>query len=226
MGKCELSMKNDQKALECFLNASRNNLKTDIGISSVIETASIYSNKLQFKDAINILDQAVGAQPSSNRTPELLFLKGVNEERDNEQSAAFNTLNRIIDEYQGSVFVEKAKVEVGLIELQRKNIESAQKYFKEVAEKRPDDTGAEAQYYYGASLYDQDKIQEAITELVRVRSVYSLFDEWYTRSLLMLGNCYIKLNDKKQARDMFKTVLSKHPTGEFAQEAKRKLNKL
>jgi hypothetical protein len=34
------------------------------------------------------------------------------------------------------------------------------------------------------------------------------------------------MKDKKQAKEMYRAVLYKHTTGEYAQEAKRKMNQL
>ncbi len=110
--------------------------------------------------------------------------------------------------------------------MQQNNYEEAQSLLKKVGEKRTDDIGAQAQYYYGVLLFNQNKIEDAISALVRVRSVYGAYDEWYSKSLLKLGDCYVKLKDKKQAREMYRAVLSKHPTGELATEAKRKMNQL
>ena len=172
------------------------------------------------------MKEASDAVPTSNRVPELLFQQGTNLVKDNKITEASLIFDQIITYYEGSIFASKAKVELGVIELQNNNYENEQAYFKEVSEKRTDDIGAEAQYYCGVLLYNQNKIEDAITSLVRVRSVFAAYDEWYTKSLLKLGDCYVKLKDKKQAREMFRTVLSRHDSGEFADEAKKKMKQL
>ncbi|MCH7517183.1 MAG: tetratricopeptide repeat protein, partial [Bacteroidetes bacterium] len=100
------------------------------------------------------------------------------------------------------------------------------KYFLEIAEKRNDNFGAKAQYYYGLSLYEQENINEAISALVRVRTVFSDYDEWLSKSYLLLGDCYVKLNDKRKAEEMYRTVISKHRSDELANEARAKLKDL
>jgi TolA-binding protein len=226
IGKSAANMRNDSEAIKNFLVAKKSALKSDIGISSSIELAQIYSDKKQYKEAVNALSEVITVQAGSSRLPELLFLKGINQVKNKQVEDAYSTFTRIITDFEGNIFIEKAKVEAGLIQMQLNNQDAAQKYFKEVAEGRPDDIGAAAQYYYGVSLFNQNNMPEAVTALVRVRSVYSAYDEWYSKSLLKLGDCYVKMKDKKQAREMYRAVLSKHSTGEFAQEAKRKLNQL
>lgn len=226
IGKSAANLKKEGDAISNFSKVTERWLKTDIGISSVVELAKIYSDKKQFANSVSVLETALTAVPTSNRVPELLYLKGTAEVKDNKSDQAIQTFDQIIKYYDVSIFSAKAKLELGLIELARNNYEASQIYFRELGEKRTDDLGAQAQYYYGLSLFNQDKITEAITAFVRIRSVFAGFDEWYTRSLLMLGDCYVKLKDKQQAREMYKAVISRHQTGELAQEAKRKLNRL
>ncbi len=226
IGKSASNMKNDDEALKNFLIVMQRSPKSDIGISAVVELVRIYTARNQFDNAIKLLQSTIAGIPNSSRMPELLYLEGTSMQKSNKADDAYSTFEQIVNYYEGNVFSEKAKIELGLIEMQRNNFDKAALYFNDVAERRPDDIGAQAQYYTGVVLFNQNKITEAITALVRVRSVYSAFDEWYTKSLLKLGDCYVKMKDRKQARDMYSAVLSKHPTGEFAQEARKKLRLL
>ncbi len=226
IGKSAVNMKNETEAIDNFINARARSSKSDIGISSAIELANIYSNRKQYSEAVGVLKEASDAVPTSNRVAELLYLQGTNEVKDNKIGEAFATFEQIINYYEGSIFSAKSKVEWGMVLLQQNNYEAAQLLLKEVGEKRTDDIGAQAQYYYGVLLFNQNKFEDAISALVRVRSVYAAYDEWYSKSLMKLGDCYVKLKDNKQAREMYRAVLTRHSAGELAIEAKRKLNQL
>jgi TolA-binding protein len=226
IGKSAGNLKRNDEALSNFIRSRELNPKSDIGISSTIELANLYNSRKEYSQAINTLKETIALVPTSNRIPELLFLLGGNEVKNGNNSDALSTYDQIITYYDGNVFSSKAKIEAGKIELLNKNYSKADEYFREVAEKRTDDIGAEAQYQLGILLYEQNKIQEAITSFVRVRSVYAGYDEWYTNSLLRLGDCYVKIKDKKLAREMYRAVLTRHTSGPFAEEAKRKINKL
>ena len=115
---------------------------------------------------------------------------------------------------------------MGLIEFARKNFVRAEELLKTLGEVRNDDIGAKAQFHYGSVLFEQAKYDDAISALVRVRSVFPGYDEWYTRSLLKLGDCYIKIKEWKKAREMFRAVKKKHPKDEFGKEANKKLKTL
>jgi len=226
IGKSFANLKKENDAIENFNKVLEISKKSDIGISAAIELANLYSNKKQYASAIQVLNSSIDAAPTSNRVPELLYLRGTAEVKDNNLKAAYSTFEQIITYYEGNIFAAKSKVELGILELNKGNYENAIQLLKEAAENRIDDIGAQAQYYYGLALFNQNKINEAITAFVRVRSIFAAYDEWYTKSLLRLGDCYVKLNDKKLAREMYRAVLIRHPKGEYAIEANKKLKQL
>jgi predicted negative regulator of RcsB-dependent stress response len=41
-----------------------------------------------------------------------------------------------------------------------------------------------------------------------------------------MGDCYVKLNDKRQAEEMYRVVLAKNKGSELGEEARQKINKL
>lgn len=226
IGKSAAFLKREAEAIDNFNRVLSINLRSDIGISAAIDLANIYTNKNDFTSAIKVLNSSIDAQPTSNQVPELLYLRAVAEIKSNNLEEAYKTLDQIVTYYEGSVFAAKAKIELSVLEISRKNYDNALILLKELAEKRLDDIGARAQYLIGLTYFEQNNMNDAIIAFVRVRSVFSGYDEWFTRSLLKLGDCYVKLNDKQQAREMYRAVINRHKTGELAQEANRKLKQL
>lgn len=226
IGKCAANLKNQTEATNNYNFARQRSPKSDIGISSSLELAKIYSENRQYESAIRVLDETIALNSTSNQVAELLFVKGENESKAKRSSEAASTFEQIAGYYEGTIFAAKAKVELGKFEIENKNYSKAQEYLREISEKRLDDVGAQAQFYLGVSLFNQGNYNDAVTAFVRTRSIFSGYDEWYTKALLMLGDCFIKLEDKAQAKEMYRSVLSRHPEGEYAAEAKRKLRGL
>jgi TolA-binding protein len=128
--------------------------------------------------------------------------------------------------FPDNIFADKARLELGLIELSASRYENADMYLSYLGKARTDDIGAKAQYYYGLSLFEQKKYNDAITALLRVRNFFSRYEEWVTRSFLLLGDCYVKINDKRSAEEMYRAVLAKYAGTPFGKEAQEKLRKL
>jgi TolA-binding protein len=136
---------------------------------------------------------------------------------------AENVFTDVIQKYSGTIFAEKSKLELGIIALDGKQYEAANPYFQDLAENRTDEIGAQAQYYYGVSLFNQNNINDAITAFVRVGTSFPAYDEWVTWSCLKLGDCYSKLKDNQRAKEMYRVVLLKHKNDDYGKEAKAKL---
>lgn len=201
-------------------------IASEVGITSIIELAQIYEEGKETDKAIDLYDQAINNLTDSPRLPELLFAKGELLVKIKNLPEAYKTFNYLINYYDGTLFSDKAKIELGILELERKSFSNSEDLFRDVSERRKDDLGAKAQYYYGLSLFSQEKINDAISAFVRVRSIYSNYLEWYSKSLLKLGDCYVKINDIKNARDMYRAVLKSNRNNDIEREARRKLNSL
>ncbi len=226
IGKSAQNLNQYDEAIFNFKRVFESFPKSESAAAAVIEMANIYNNLKRYDDALSILNKAIDKLSQSSRLPEIMYLKGVTLSNKGDVSNAYAAYDEVVQSYRETIFAQKAKFELGLIELAAKRYDNATQYFQGLASNRTDDLGAKAQFYLGETLFAQDKITDAISAYVRVRTIFSAYDEWLTRAFLRLGDCYVKLNDNKQAREMYRTVISKHRRDEFGKEAETKLRKL
>jgi TolA-binding protein len=226
VGKCAQNLNQNEEAIYNFTQVFETYPTSEAAAASVIEVGNIHNNLKDYDAALTLYDKAIGKLSKSPKLPEILFNKGMTLINKNDLSTAYEALLGLAQDYKGSIFAEKAKFEMGLLELAAGNFENADFYFKNLSETRSDDLGAKAQYYYGLSLSEQEKFNEAIDAFERVRLVFSAYDEWLTKSYLKLGECYTKIEEFDKAKEMYRAVLTKHRGNEFGQEAQDKLREL
>ncbi len=223
--KSALYLKQYKNAIYYFDHVIENFAKSEVGLSAIIDEAKIFEDKNNLDSAIFVYDKGLEKVEEKNKA-ELYFNKAMLLSAKGDVAGAYNLLGFINNNYYGTLFADKARVELGIIEMVKKKYELSEKLFQEICSKRLDETGAKAQYYLGENYFEQNKIEQAITAFVRVRSIFSGYDEWYTRSLLRLGDAYIKLKEWKKAREMFRAVKQKHSKDDFGKEAIKKLKRL
>lgn len=223
IGKCEQFLNNFDEAIQNYKVVFSSYTQTEIAPGAVIELGNIYNQLKRYDQALSLYDQAIEKYRSSSRIAELLFMKGDTFLKKNNLPQAYDVFEEISLYYQTNIFADKAKLEMGLIELTNKRFENADKLFLDLVTRRTDDLAAKAQYSYGLSLMDQEKTQNAITAFVRVLNVYQMYDEWVVKSYLKLGDAYLKMNDKNKAKEMYRTVISNHRGDDYGKEAQRKL---
>jgi len=193
---------------------------------SVIELGKIYETNENFEAAINLFNGASVRLKDSPRFPEILFMKGLVYLKMDDLQNGYGTFSELAQYHPETLFADKAKFEMGLIDLALSRFGSSDDLFLDIAEKRTDDLGAKAQYYYGVSLFEQKKYTESISALVRIRTVYSNYEEWLSRAYLLMGDSYAKLNDNRKAEEMYRAVIVKNKGGELGELARQKINQL
>lgn len=226
LGKSSQNLRQDEEAIFYFNKVFESYPGSEPAAVSVIELGKMYELTGNYQAAINVLEQASSKLKDSPRLPEVLFIKGtIYIKMDNIQKA-YGTFEELAMYHRETIFADRAKIEMGIIDIATGRFENANQNFLDVSAKRTDDLGARAQYHYGLSLYEQGRYSEAVSALVRVRTVFSQYEPWLSRSYLLLGDCYVKLNDKRQAEEMYRVVVQKHKGNELGEEARQKINKL
>jgi len=226
LGKSSQNLKQDDEAIFNFNKVFESYPGSESAAVSVIELGKMYEANGNYQASIEVLEQASTKLKDSPRLPEVLFIKGTAYIKMDNVQKAYGTFEELAMYHRETIFADQAKFEMGLIDMATGRYDIANKHFLDVAEKRTDDLGARSQYYYGLSLFDQGKYSESISALVRVRTVYSQYEPWLSRSYILLGDCYVKLNDKRQAEEMYRVVVQKHKGNELGEEARQKISKL
>jgi TolA-binding protein len=226
MGKSSRNLGKDDEALQYFNKVFNDFPEKESAASAVIEMVTIYNNRKDYNSALDILNKSLDKLSNSPRLPELKFMKAETLINKGDINNAYDVFADIVQNYNGNLFAEKSKIELGLIDLAAKRYDNASTYFKNLSESRNDELGAKAQFYLGELYADQDQYPEAVTAFVRVKTVFSAYDEWFTRSFLKLGDVYIQMKDFNKAKEMFKVVLSKHNGDAYGKEAQIKLRTL
>jgi TolA-binding protein len=226
LGKSAQNLKEDDEAIFYFNKVFESFPGSESAAVSVIELGKMYELNGNYQAAVDVLEQATVKLKDSPRLPEVLFLKGTAYIKLDNLQKAYGTFEELAMYHRETIFADRARFEMGLLDMATGRYDIADQNFLAVAEKRTDDLGARSQFYYGLSLFEQGKYSESISALVRVRTVYSQYEPWLSRSYLLLGDCYVKLNDNRQAEEMYRVVVQKHRGNELGEEARQKINKL
>lgn len=226
IGKSAQNLGQNEEAIFNFKKVFDSYPGSEAAGAAVLEIGNIYNAMKDYNSAIDIYDKALDKIPDSPRISEILFMKGVTYGNKKDSDNAYSIFQDVVQNYSGTIFADKAKMELGLIELAAQRYSNAEFYFRNLAESRSDDIGAEAQYYLGVTLYEEGNAEEAITALERVRTIFSAYDEWLTKSYMKLGDVYTEQESFDKAKEYYRSVLTKHKGDQFGQEAQSKLRKL
>ena len=187
---------------------------------------NIYNSLAEYDSAVTICDAALEKLSQSQRIPEITYLKGMTLINKKDYASAYDVFDEVIQYFGRTIFADKSKLEIGLIDLAKENYTEADLAFTSLAGTHSDELGAQAQYYYGVSLFEQDKTDSAVVALERVRVVFSAYDEWLMKSYLKLGECYTSLKQINKAKEVYRAVISRQRGNDLGKEAQKKLREL
>jgi TolA-binding protein len=226
IGKSAQNLKQFDEAILNFNKVFNSYPGSNLAAASVIEMGNIYNQQKKYDLALDIYSTGTEKLSNSPQIAEILFMKATTFVNMGNVNSAYEVFAEIVQYHGETVFADQSKFEIGLIEYSAKRYDNAILYFRSISESRTDELGAEAQYYLGMSLFDQGKTNDAISAFVRVRTIFSYYDEWLSRSNIMLGDCYKKLNDFEKAKQFYRDVIAAHRSDEIGKTAQKKLREI
>lgn len=94
--------------------------------------------------------------------------------------------------------------------------------YRQVVATHDGPTSARAQFQIGECLFAQNKLDDAVRELLKVDILYA-YPEWSAAALYEAGQCFEKMNKPQEARAQFKAVVEKFGDTQWAKLAAKRM---
>jgi tol-pal system protein YbgF len=120
----------------------------------------------------------------------------------------------------------RARIELARLEVARKNETEARRLLEQVIQNRNDELAAEAQKVMGDLYFELGKYQDAVTNYLRVKYVYSAYPGWVARALYRAGLTYEKMGQPEKAKKLYREVVEKFAAEKISEQAKERLSAL
>ena len=194
--------------------------------ASMLELGLLYAAQDRFEEALRTFDRLEQNFPGSEPALQAAYEMGVAYRSLGNMEKAQAQFFTVSEQYKGTLYGDKSVIDLGLLELAQGEFSKAIEAFSDVASRRTDEVGAEAQFRIGETFFTKQKYKDAMAAFVRVKYVYPASRDWIARSYLKLGECYQKISERGRAREAYQTVSRLHQDHEFGREATRKLKEL
>lgn len=100
--------------------------------------------------------------------------------------------------------------------------EEAMSAYRQVVATHDGPTAARAQFQIGECLFAQNKLDDAVRELLKVDILYA-YPEWSAAALYEAGQCFEKMSKPQEARAQFKAVVDKFGDTQWAKLAAKRM---
>ncbi|HRO98029.1 MAG TPA: tetratricopeptide repeat protein [Flavobacteriales bacterium] len=120
------------------------------------------------------------------------------------------------------------KAEAGLLVahglLARNDTEGAYTKFKSISSASTNAHGAEAKYHMAYIRHLQKQYRKAETEVFDLVKRYPSYDHWKARAFILLGDVYVQLDDRFQAKATLQSVINNSKEPELVAQAQARLD--
>ncbi|MCH8823918.1 MAG: tetratricopeptide repeat protein [Planctomycetes bacterium] len=107
----------------------------------------------------------------------------------------------------------------------QQKLEQAIVSYRPVIDRHQGPTAARAQFQTGECLFALKRLDEAVSELLKVDILYA-YPQWSAAALYEAGRCFQELGNPTNARKQFELVRTKHKDSKWAQLAEARLTEL
>jgi tetratricopeptide (TPR) repeat protein len=135
--------------------------------------------------------------------------------------------NEIKNHGQASIDAESnASLYLGKSYYAKQNFDKAIDYFINTVNLAKDAYGAEAQYLIAEIQYKQKKHKQSLETLYQLNNIFSEFNDWISRSFLLIADNYIAMDEIFQAKATLNSIIENSPHQESVENARLKLVEL
>jgi TolA-binding protein len=108
--------------------------------------------------------------------------------------------------------------------LDANDLEAAYTKFKTITTNSSNALGAEAKYNMAYVRHLQGKYRDAEKEVFDLVKKYPAYDHWKARAFILLGDVYVQLDDRFQAKATLQAVIDNSTEADLVAQARQRLN--
>lgn len=227
MAKSYESLDENDKALDAYSRVVKQYPQSNYAPDAMLESALLYLElaDIDRADSTFLAIQKIYAkdETAANAGYERAIMKY----RLGDTATAIAQFTAVADSFPNSDFAAQSRYRLGMHYRSRGDNDSARKQFEYIAD-LPNNPmlSAEAQYRIG-ELWMRDKnYEQAIEAFTKVKDKFEGNEDWFSLSLLGLGEAYEMQEEWDKAREIYNAAVQIRPEDDFGKTAKSRLKRI
>ncbi|MDD3124898.1 MAG: tetratricopeptide repeat protein [Candidatus Kapabacteria bacterium] len=224
MAKSYMSLNDTAKTVKCFEDVAKKFPDTEFAPLSLLENGEYQKSINQPFRAEELFEQLMRKYPKNDNAAQAGFeISGIRIAM-GDTTKAIQVLYNVMENYQGNEYAEMSRYRIAMYYKLRNENDSALYHFDILSKNEYNLTiAAESMYRMGEIYMQEEKIDQALTAFLTIKEKFAGIEDWYSLSLLSLGECYEKKEQFVQAKDLYNALNTLRPDDEFGAEALRRL---
>jgi len=227
MAKSYQSLGEYENAINLFNQICEKYSSSEYAPQSLLELGLIYKLNANIQVADSLFTKLQELYPNDPATAQAGFEQATIRFALGDTVNAINIWKRIAENFEGTEFGDQSLYKIAMYYRLSGFYEDAIREFSQLVNSSVDpNLAAEAQYRLGEIHLRLGNKQRALEEFTKVRENYPGIEDWFTLSLLSLGELYEQLGNINEAIDCYRAILATRETDDYTKTAKRRLQSL
>ena len=227
MGKSYISLNEIDKAIQTFNSIQQQFPESDYASLSILETGLMKLNQNKITEADSIFKFLQEKYPGNQSSGQAGFERALIKYSMGDTLDAINLFREVEKNYIGMDYANQSIYRIAMHFRLKGMFESSLDEFNKL--KQVDDNpelAAEAFFRIGELNMRLEKYEKAAEAFNNVKDRFVGFEDWYSLSLLYLGECKEKLGEKDAAIAVYQTLVEINPENDFGKTAQSRLKRL
>lgn len=227
MAKSYINLNNSEKAKDILRKIQLYYPKSEWAPTALLESGLLHLEMADVATADSLLASIEINYPNTDFAAQGAFERAIIKYRQGDTVSALNLFLNVHNKYSKSDWGDQSIYRIAMHYRGNGLYDSARTYFALISDvKENPKISSEARYRIG-ELYFRDKDYEnAINNFVIVKDNFEGFEDWYSLSLLNLGEAYEKVGNNDSAREIYNTLEIIRPNDDFGKTAKSRLKRM
>lgn len=228
LGRTYLTMNELTQARAAFADLERRFTSSSFIVPSKLDLAEYFSQKAN-SEAADSLYEIVWTrfEKDTDAAAKAGYERALIARQRGDTLRSIELFRMTADRYVGAEYADQARYQVAGMYRRRGDVDSAI-YHLQLLTVRTDKPqfASNAWYDLGTIYLRQKRFDEAVAAYDRVRQEYAGYEDWYTLSLLALGECYESLKKFDDANIVYETIVRLRPDDDYGKTAEARIKRL
>lgn len=227
MGKSYVGMDNLDDAIKTFSIVTNRYKDNELAPTALMEMGLVKKKQGLINQADSILYSVYLNYPKTTLAPQSLFEKAILQYQNGDTVKCMETYKFVADSFPTSDFgIESRYRFAKYLRIVNKNKESIEQFTILSNNQINKELAAEGQYRIGELYRKENDLDNAIIAFELVRQKFEGYEDWFSLSLLALGEIYEQKEIYSKAREVYAVLEELRAEDDFGKTAKKRLSRI
>lgn len=227
IGKSYINLDKKEDAEKAFVKVQYKYPNSDYANLSIMENALLQKNSANAKKADSLFKSLIELYPDKQTAPRAVFERALINFTLGDTAFGLKMYDYAVRKYPGDEYSNESAYRLANYYKRLDSNARSREYFILLASNTKSDEFAAESYYRIGELWKKDKqLDSAEAAYLQVKNNYSGYEDWFSLSLVNLGEIYEQRKDFLKAKEIYSALLELRPDDDFGKTAKARIKRV